>query len=260
MSNAKTFFRSHSRLVIFMSAGVAVILVVVLYMLWSNRVWSEYQSSYEEWHQNIQIDTSNALALPSSSTSERSEKLARLKGITDSIDSQKELYCRVNGLIGWQEFVASNKQRRTECQKVVDTLTVFNRQLQAMVTYLENDHALAKVLVTATNVQSKLTEKQWSDQVNVWSKARGSIQNLTVISDFTPVKELTIKRVIAIEAAWQKVIVANKAKNEMKFVDSEKDLQQAYASLRDVSDISVDHFEKTSTRLQTAYSQTFLVK
>lgn len=254
MKSIHETIRSRRPLVIIVSAIIGAAVIVAGYTLLSNRLWSDYQTSYETWSEDARIKAEEALAPQLA----RADRLSQFKALTTSIENKKDSRCTVNGLIAWQQFMADNKKRQEECRRVADEVVAFGRQLQSAVSYLEDDQEITIILTDAIGSSDKLSQKQWVEQVATWGSASKSIAAADVVAEFTEVKTLASKRVATVEAAWKKIVAADKAKDESKYVDGEKDLTQAYAALKDISEESADHFKVIASKVQTAYDKAFI--
>lgn len=253
MKSIQATIRNRRPLAIVVAITISALVLIGAYVFLSGRIWSEYQTSYQAWGDESQAKAEEALAPQLA----RSDKLSQLKILTASIDTKKDSRCDVIGFVSWQQFIDENKKKQEDCRKVASALGDFSQQVQHAIAYLEDDAELATILDDAIDSSGKLSQKQWSEQVGTWGSVTQAITAMNVTADFAKVKEVAGKKVAAVESAWKNVVAADRARDEAKYIDAEKDLIQAYAGLKDVSEDSADRFKRVATKVQATYHQAF---
>lgn len=234
----------------------AVVLLVGAYALWSKHTWDEYETRYEGWHIALRDQVNATLALPTTTDKERLTKLTALKKTSDTIMSSKTSLCNANILVNWQQFIEMLRMRWHECQKTVTTSVTFNQKMQATITYLEYEQALAKVIGEIPS-KSELTEADWGAQADTWHNAVVRIEKLPSNTDFAPTKQIARETVLKIDAAWKEVLAAHTAKDKARYLKAQGQLADAYNSLENIAVVGAKQFKIILGPLQTAYKDAF---
>ena len=197
------------------------------------------------------------LALPATTHAERSGKMSALKNVSNNIVSAKKSLCSVSSLVSWQQFLTPLKAQKEACDHIIKTADAFGDKIQATVSYIENEQALMKIITASTGSQDKITEAVWDTQTTTWQGATDSLKKLSVQTSFAPVKDSAITDAQAIEAAWQGLIAAHKAKDKTKYLEAQAQLAQAYGALGAIAAQSTQQFLSVANSLQTAYKDAF---
>jgi len=247
------------RRVIIIAAVTLVAVLIGAYAFWSVNTWGAYKTSYADWQKELRTSVDAAIALPVTTSSERTKKLSAFKNISTEIDSAKQSLCRLPTMIGWQRVIGTLHEREEACNQVVGRAGAFGEKMKATVGYLESEQALASAIaamVAASN--DKLTEATWGSQVSIWQDGGKVIAKVALpTATFKPIKADAIEKAKAVELAWQELIVAHEAKDKAKYVEAQGKLAAAYDGLAGVATASGQVLSTLATSLQTAYAETF---
>lgn len=240
------------------SSVLLFILVAVGYGLWSKSVWAEYEPSYTQWRQSVKIDVDRAVALPIKTAKEREAALTAHQEVVQRITATYQAQCAVPASVGWQaRFIDSLQAREATCRAELDRVVQFKVTLEQVITYLEDDLAIANVIATIPQ-PAELADAEWLQQVETWGVIIQKTTNLTVSESFEPTKMELLERISTIRTAWQKVIAASDAKDRTAYVAAQKTLAAAYDDVNEL--IMEDHTDSLTELLQplpAAYNKAF---
>jgi hypothetical protein len=246
------------KLIIMTTIGL-VVLVIAGYAFWSMNTWSAYKTSYENWRKDLRTGINMAVALPVSSTSERSKKMTAFKSISKKIVEAQGSLCRPQPLIAWQHAIDTLRQSEEDCNRIIAGAEAFGKKMQATTTYLEKEQALAAALANArTTSGDTATEATWESQITTWQDAGKKIAKISSReTSFDKVKVSATDKVKSIESAWQELIAAHKAKDKTKYLEAQAKLATTYEALASLSTESAEQLTALANSLQTAHSQLF---
>lgn len=257
LQSVRSFIAKHRRGVIGVAIALLITLLFVLYIAWSMQAWATYKTTYTTWQYDLRTDVDGTLKLPVATQEGRLQKMSELRKVAETISSAEKSLCSVHPAASWQHFISSLKTREEECKEYLQNATTFNQKLEVAIRYLENDQALAKIIASAPNSAEKIKDDAWEVQVTAWRNVGTNIEKLPVGTDFTPVKNSAKEAAKGIEAAWQGVIDAHKAKDKAKYEAAHTALTEAYNTLAAISTRGAEQFKPLAEALQAAYVQAF---
>lgn len=256
MTKLKDMWQKHRILVIVLLAVIIGAAIGAGYGAWSGAAWKNYQASYERWHEDMKQKLGHAQNLPAKTDDEKTRKLDAYKQIATSLTQQKA-HCESPQLAQWQESQQENARRKDACAKLNERAAAFNGSLSEIIEYLESERALAALLGQA-RADEKLAEKTWAAQVEAWQKLRLEIEKIPADDGaFASVKKGAITQTKAVATAWQKLVAANKAKNETAFAKAEDGLEAAYENLGVITDESSEQLRRLQENLDVSYNDAF---
>jgi len=230
----------------------AIALVVVGgYGFLSRQLWKNYQSSYEAVYSRLHVDVDRALALPSSSAEEKTQKITELRKVAQLPSAE----CRASILIQWQTVFEPLRTRVDECKQQAASQAL-KEQLNYLAQYLDNEASLL-TLLASVNSPDKVEADSFEDQVKAWQALSGKLTELQVQLAFEPVKSAAGESVTAISNAWQKLHEANAAQDRMAYEEARAKLPEAYDKLAAINPLSQKQFKELIDSLQAAYDTLF---
>lgn len=231
--------------------------VIAAYAVWSMNIWSGYEARYQAWQNDTKKLADSALTMPMKTDQEKIAKVAAFSSVAARIANEKEATCKVNSLVGWQNFISSYKTRQTNCADMTSRLAAFSQKTQAMTDYFKDEKALTTLIVGQVNNDEELTEKVWDAKLTSWQGVRDTITKTSPSSAFVPVKTAAIEKTGAVVTAWQELISAHVAKSKPKFTEAQTKLNDSYGGLSSLAVTSSSEFKKVSESLQSAYMAAF---
>lgn len=252
----RSFIASH-RLAISIVAAVVALVAIAWYVFWSMSTWAQLETSYDRWQEDVRQKTDTALKLPADTQEKRLQKKAKLSEVSGIIIASENSVCKVHPAAGWQRFITSLRVREEECERRVGVLRAFNGELQDTLDYLQADKSLADILAAALGNTDKVKETDWEAQAAVWQNAEKAVANLSVDTNFAPVKTDAISAVKGLATAWQVVAAAHKAQDKAAYETAAGKIGGAYATLAALSTRSDQQFKPLSVSLQSAYEAAF---
>jgi hypothetical protein len=244
-----------NRRIVIVTGGVAVLLIVGGYLIWSSSAWANYHTAYSEWKSTTKNKISSALDMPATTAAERTKKLQALQTTSEAIATSDKSLCSTNILVDWQQSVnATYKKWQQECLTMQASAGRLNTALISAVNYLQNEHELATILSTALGATSKtVTESSLPAVVTKWKTASADVKSLKASAEFTPVKTKSQKVVDGVESAWNALIAAHTAKDETKYGKALTGLTGAYLVVDDIETESAKQFAQLSSALEANY-------
>ncbi len=233
--------------------AIAAGVLIGAFVLWSKYSWDTYQTSYEGWRSSMLDQTRDSLALPVANDQERQAKFIALKKTAESIVTAKQSLCTVNTLVGWQRFIAVQRNRERNCQTIINNFATFADKLKAATIYLESDQALAK-LFSVIPPEAELTEADWAGVSTGWHTVVSKVDALTVNASFRPTKQAAHAAAEKVDAAWQEVLAASVAKDKARYEQAQEQLVQSYRALGTIQDTDAVQLKALLDPLQSAYS------
>lgn len=255
MTKRKDIWQKHRILVIVLLAVIIGAAIGAGYGAWSGAAWKNYQVSYEQWYEDVKRKLDQAQNLPAKTDDEKTRKLDAYKQIATSLNQQKA-HCESPQLAQWQESQQENARRKEACAKLNERTAAFNGSLSEIIEYLESERALA-VLLEQVRAEEKLAEKTWAAQSEEWQKLQSGIEKLPADGAFASVRKGAIAQTKAVATAWQKLVAANKAKDETAFAKAKDGLEAAYEGLGVITDESSEQLRRLQESLDTRYSDAF---
>jgi hypothetical protein len=248
--------KAHRKWII-ISAIILFVALIVSYVIWSMNTWSGYSAHYQGWRDTIKKTTDTALAMPTKTDQEKTAKITALSSVTATITNEKAAVCKVNSLVGWQNFIGSYKAQQADCAGMVGRLEAFSQKARDMTDYFGDEKALASVLTAQINTSEELAESTWGAKLAAWQGAHDVISKSTPSTSFKPVKSAAVDKTAAVVQAWQDLISANEAKSKAKFTEAQTKLNDSYGGIAAVATVGSVQFKSVTDSLQNAYTAAF---
>lgn len=243
--NTWQWIRSHKIFVVVIVAAV----IVGLYVLGSAMSWQQYQDRYEKSIAMAKTDIDTVLALPQKTTEEKGQKTTALSEVAAK---QADLDCQVNILFSWQRILG-NQAKIDECDDVLEKLSALRQALQNVATYLGDEQVLLEKMVVNMTPE-RISEEDFQSQIAQWQEVRRDVMSLDVDESFQPVKEKALEAVGAILNAWQLLLDAHVAEDQVVYEDARTKLPESYDRLAAIAPIADSRLVELTKTLQTAYN------
>lgn len=249
--------RTKKRLIVSISI-LLVGLLVIGYMAWSAREWSQLIPRYTQWHQGVKATINDTLALPTGTSAEKDRVITALKGVSDTITTDRRTICSVSPLILWQQaIVSAHKAAHATCQQKLSDVDVLQKRLMAVVAYNENDRDLATTIAVAAPSTNDLAENAWTQQTSAWTDAVGVVSDMSVVDSFESTQRVALAQMTAIKTAWQEIVASHEAKDKQKYLAAQNALAIAIDGLDEVSLTSQQAFLKLASELESTSQKAF---
>ncbi|QQG50728.1 MAG: hypothetical protein HZB75_04305 [Candidatus Saccharibacteria bacterium] len=236
---------------IIVAAIVGLLIAVGGYTYWSAQVWNNYETSYAAWKQDLDHDIDAALQLPTTTSDERSKKVAELKAVVMTI-KENQSACDISGAVAWQQNVGGLGAKIKACEEMMRPVVGYSSKLDSTLAYLEAERRLADI-ISSTATNTKQTEKTWDAQVASWSKAINDINSLQVSDNFVATKEYAIKYAKKMESTWKSLVIAHKAKNKANYLKAYAEITRAHEMLTVLASDSQARLKVILSDLQASY-------
>lgn len=241
------------RLTIIIMALLFLIITTVGGLLLSQRVWSDYDTNYNQRFNSAKTDINQAI---SESNTNSKNKLNDIALIQTDLTRRIKTYCEITPLIKWQKFIEQYSDKINDCTQKKERLVQLLVDIGNMTTYLKSEQQLAAIISDANNKTGQNNQPdKWKNIEAFWRKAVTDTSKLAAIDQFKVVKTLAINNLTKIANAWQQLSSANDAKNRQQFTDARSSLGQTYTLLPEIATSSKTQVEKIISDLNRDYQK-----
>lgn len=252
----RPFVASHKKAVIATSVSLLFLIVAGTYIAWSMAAWRTYEEKTSSVRHAVRGSLDGSLKLAASNQQERTKKLEALKGVQNTIETEKRL-CDVQSLIAWQSHSFEQaKQAKEKCLTVASTLEKLQESLGRVLRYLEDEKQVVDIL-TPLQAEGEYSEDVWQQLGDKWVQAGKKIDEQKVGDEFQPVYEITRERVRVVAAQWQQLLGAHKAKDRAQFEKASGELKKAYGLLKATTDDTSQVLSLLQKQLAEDYIKAF---
>jgi|GEM_PF-5602258 len=249
---ATSTIKAHKKKII-IASSIAFALLIGIYGVVSYSSWSNYTARYEVWYKKVQtqLDASRSLK-------DETDHVTVLKKASETMAANKDI-CTVHFFVGWQAtLLPALRSQQEKCSLIARQIGILNGKTNNVVTYLEDEQALVKILAAPDLKVAQVGEGDFSAQVANWETVSKKIQNTPVSSKFTSIKTEAYKSALAISQGWQQLVGANTAKDRTKYNEAVARIGTTYGLLSSsVSDLNERQYQATLQEFQSAYDKTF---
>jgi flagellar biosynthesis chaperone FliJ len=242
---------SSKRLVIIIGSALLLVVLIVGYGVWSSVTWSNYDKTYENWSVAAKKDLATSIQAKVSNDQQRLKKISQIRETVQGLDQSARTICQTNSLVNWQSFLGDLKKKQEECRKHQEKVTVFVEKMRPILTYLDDEQKVTKVLAGVPKNTEQLDEKTWEAQVAPLQNVLKAADGISVSSEALPLKEATQATLKENIAAWQELIAAHQAKDRSRYENAQVRLVKSYSSYGGLATISADQIGKLVKALPT---------
>lgn len=242
----------HSRWFIIGGCVSAVVVALATYGWWSTTIWNSYENQYVSVQKRIDTQLVAAFSLQSDTRDEKRVKLSELSKLQADLETNNSL-CSQNKLVDWQQRVISEYAKRNEkCKEVQSLVASFEGQLQGVVEYLQNEHALAAIFASGPQ-QTEVSEGEFEEQLQAWRALAESVKGTSSVESFSAVKQSAMDTTGDVVKAWEEVIAAHQAKDKARYIKATQELAASYDKVENIAAVSTVELTKMATSLKEAY-------
>ncbi len=210
----------------------AVLVTTMSYTIYSLISWRNYERTYLGWSQSVKTKMDAALALPSTSVDEKKTKLRELGRVDSEITKQSRDLCSTWFLSGWQGSIVRRVRVSEEhCRDVKEQIEPVIGKYSRVVAYLEDQATLSDLLAAAQLQSNPDGQKSLQANADAWKLLRTRLDSFDVNDQLRVTKDIVAKKVTAIDAGWQEVMVADKAQDTKRLLKATAGLSAAYDEL-----------------------------
>lgn len=229
----------------------ATAIIVGGYALWSAMSWQQYQGRYEKSLADAKISIDTTLALSQTTIEEKNQKMAAL---AEMANKEPAMNCQMTVVFDWQRVFDNVQTRVSDCNDKAEKLSTLNDAIKAIAIYLQDEQALAgKMSVAAAPDQVK--EGDFEAQVANWQQIRNDVALLTVGEMFAPVKTKAQEAANTIHDAWQRLLDAHKAQDQLAYEEARTKLPESYDRLAAIVTVADSQMVELTKALLIAYKE-----
>lgn len=232
---------------------VGVLVLMGSYVLWSKYNWDTYQESYTGWKNTVKKELDAAMARPDKTDKDRQSKLKALEQVAASIESKQSTICNVPMLISWQHIWEDVKRHIDDCQSSSTAMADLGHELNTITAYLKDEASLSALLLQLPIDKTEIAETEWPARAAMWHAISAKVAKLDGHKTFKPVQEAAAKALEKVDASWQAVLAADKAKDEAKYQKTHTELVQAYSLINAIADANSSQFNLLLQAYEKAY-------
>lgn len=237
--------------------AILAIMVLAAYALYSVRTWSNLDEGVTEWTEQTRMafdSVSDEIRQPAE---DRPSDVTELRSRVARIGERGLDVCRPSAAVRWQSSFGAGQESRTMCRMSVSKVDDVADKLDVVAQYLQDEAAAAEFLDTMAGKKTEIDEREWKHTVAAWKKVRKGIEELDVSAAFKPTRKELLSKIDQIDAAWNALIKAHKAKSLDKFESSKSKLTHAYEGLGRVSDNSARRLAELDQAFIDSYEEAY---
>ena len=246
------FLRSHRVIV---TITLALLITAGAYVLWSMYTWDSYKVHEKEWRHTVQAEFDIAINMRPEDDKGRQDKLVALEKPVKTISERQDTACKINALVEWQRWIKPLGDSERECLRVKDQFDKLKGALNELAAYVRDEYAVAEILDDVPLGKVEAAEDSWEDTATIWRQTTERLDKLIVHESFKPTKQIALRSVGAVSAAWQEVLAATTAKDKVRYENAQTMLAQAYSGMSNITDMDTKQLHSLSDALASIIHQ-----